>query len=258
MRSIWSGHIAFGTLLIPVRSYAASEDLHVHFHQVHKTDCGRVRYKKVCEKDGKELKADEIEKAVFIGGECIRFTNQEIENLMPARSRTMEILGFCDWEEIPVVALGKPYYIGTESPQKGGVGESFLLLKEAMEKSGKVAVVKWLLRNTEHLAMLEPFEKGFLLKLVLYFEQIRSPEEMEVIEAEIEQDLVDKALKIVDMMTFDFDWTEYSEEYTQRVRELLEKRALGEEVEILEMKTPEERSIEAELEKMLEIAEKSK
>ncbi len=258
MRSIWSGNIAFGTILIPVRSYAASEDLHIHFHQVHKTDCGRVRYKKVCEKDGEELKADEIEKAVFIGGECIRFTNEEIEALMPARSRTIEILGFCESEELPDVAMGKSYYVGTESPQKGGVGESFLLLKKAMETSGKVAVVKWLLRNTEHLGMLEPYEKGFLLKLILYFDQIRSADEVEVIEAEIDQDLVDKGVQVVDMMTFDFDWTEYSEEYTTRVRELLERRALGEEVEIPPIKPPEERSIEAELEKMLGIAEESK
>jgi DNA end-binding protein Ku len=258
MRSIWSGNIAFGTLLIPIRAYAASEDLHIHFHQVHKADCGRVRYKKVCEKDGEELKADEIEKAVFIGGECIRFNNEEIEALMPARSRTMEILGFCESEEIPVVALGKPYYLGTESPQKGGVGESFLLLKRVMETSGKVAVVRWLMRNTEHIAMLEPYEKGFLLKLILYFDQIRSPEEVEVIEAEIDRDLVDKGTQVLDMMTFDFDWTEYSEEYTTRVRELLERRALGEEVEIPPIKPPEERSIEAELEKMLGIAEESK
>lgn len=252
MRSIWSGYIAFGTILIPIRSYAASEDLHIHFHQVHKTDCGRVRYKKVCEKDGKELTADEIIKAVEIAGQCITFTDEEIKALKPFSSKTMEILGFCNFDEIPIVALSKPYYIGTESPKKGGVGQSFLLLKEAMEKSNKVAVVKWLLRSNEYIGILEPYQKGFLLKLVMYIDQIRSADEIEVIKAKVDEDLVEKGVKVIEKMTFDFEWSKYSETYTKQVRELLEKKALGEEMKISEIKLPETRSIEKELVKMLE------
>ena len=79
MRSIWSGFLSFGSILIPIRSYAASSNLHISFHQVHKTDCGRVRYKKVCEKDGEELKPDDIIKAYIVGGECLKFTDEESE-----------------------------------------------------------------------------------------------------------------------------------------------------------------------------------
>lgn len=79
MRSIWSGSIKFGTIFIPIRLYAASENLHIGFHLVHKTDCGRVHYKKVCEKDGKELEPHEIAKAIDIAGECIQFTDEEIK-----------------------------------------------------------------------------------------------------------------------------------------------------------------------------------
>lgn len=255
MRSIWSGYLSFGTLLIPVRSYAASENLHVHFHLVHKSDCGRVRYRKVCEKDGQELKSEDIERAIFIGGECIKFTNEELEALMPRASKIMEILGFCYWDDIPLVALGKPYYLGTESPKKGGVGRSFLLLKRAMEESGKVAVVKWVFRTTEHLGVLQSYEKGFLLKVLLYHEQVRSPEEIEIIEAEIDQDLVKKGVKVIDKLTFDFDWIKYREEYTKNVRELLEKKALGEKIKVADIKPAEIRSIEAELDKILDLVE---
>ena len=70
----------FGTIFIPVRLYAASENLHIGFHLVHKTDCGRVRYKKVCAKDGEELKPEDIVRAIDIAGECIQFTEEEIKN----------------------------------------------------------------------------------------------------------------------------------------------------------------------------------
>jgi DNA end-binding protein Ku len=252
MRSIWSGYLSFGSILIPVRQYAASGTLHVSFHQVHKTDCGRVRYKKVCEKDGEELHPEDIIKAYIVGGECLKFTDEELDSLKPFSTKIMEILGFCNIEEIPMEALNKPYYLGTDSPKKGGAGKSFLLLKESMNKSNKVAVVKWVSRTNEYLGMLQPYEKGLLLKQLLYHEQVKPIEEVEVLDAEVEDELVDKGVKAIEKMTFKFDWSKYTETYTQEVKELVEKKFIGEEVVVGEFKVPETRSIEAELEKMLE------
>lgn len=252
MRSIWSGFLSFGSILIPIRSYAASSNLHISFHQVHKTDCGRVRYKKVCEKDGEELKPDDILKAYIVGGECLKFTDEELNALKPFATKIMEILGFCKMEEIPIEALNKPYYIGTDSPQKGGAGKSFLLLKESLIQSDKVAIVKWVSRTNEYLGMIQPHGKGLLLKQLLYHEQVRPMDEVEILESEVNNELVDKGVKAVEKMTFKFDWTKYTETYTQEVKELVEKKFLGEEVEVSEFKLPETRSIEVELEKMLE------
>jgi DNA end-binding protein Ku len=164
----------------------------------------------------------------------------------------MEILGFCKMDEIPVEALNKSYYIGTDSPQKGGAGKSFLLLKESLVKSDKVAVVKWVSRTNEYLGILQPHGKGLLLKQLLYHEQVRPMDEVEILESEVNSELVDKGVQVVEKMTFEFDWAEYTETYTQEVKELVEKKFLGEEVEVPEFKLPETRSIEAELEKMLE------
>ena len=252
MRSIWSGYLSFGSILIPIRSYAASGNLHVSFHQVHKTDCGRVRYKKVCEKDGEELKPDDIIKAYIIGGECLKFTDEELDALKPFSTKIMDIIGFCRFEEIPVESLNKPYYLGTDSPQKGGAGKSFLLLKEAMIKSSKVGIVKWVSRTNEYLGMIQPHGNGLLLKQLLYHEQVRPMDEVEILESEVDDELVDKGVKAMEKMTFKFDWAQYTETYTQEVKELVEKKFLGEEIEVAEFKLPETRSIEAELEKMLE------
>lgn len=252
MRSIWSGYLSFGTILVPVRSYAASGNLHVSFHQVHKEDCGRVRYKKVCEKDGEELKPEDITKAYIVGGECLQFTDEELNALKPFSTKIMDIQGFCKLDEIPLEALSKPYYLGTDAPTKGGAGKSFLLLKEAMERSNKVAIVKWVSRTNEYIGMLIPHGKGLLLKQLLYNEQVRSIEEVEVLESSVTDELVDKGIQAIDKMTFSFEWGDYTETYTKEVKELIEKRFLGEEIEVEEFSLPETRSIEAELEKMIE------
>lgn len=256
MRSIWSGAMKFGTIFIPIRLYAASENLDIGFHLVHKTDCGRVRYKKVCAKDGEELKPEDIVRAIDIAGECIQFTEDEIKNLRPFTTRTMEILGFCESYEIPLVALGKPYYIGTESPKKGGVAQGFQMLKKAMQDSDKVAVVRWVARSNEYMGMLTSYEQGFLLKQILYHEQIRSVEEIEIIEAEVDPEVLEKGMQVVEKMAINFDWTRYREKYTQELRELIEKKALGEEI-IPELKPPETRSLEKELEKMLAMVDEN-
>lgn len=252
MRSIWSGYLSFGTILVPVRSYAASGNLHISFHQVHKEDCGRVRYKKVCEKDGEELKPEDITKAYIVGGECLQFTDEELNTLKPFSTKIMNIQGFCKLDEIPLEALSKPYYLGTDAPTKGGAGKSFLLLKEAMERSKKVAIVKWVSRTNEYIGMLMPYGKGLLLKQLLYQEQVRSIDEVEVLESSVTDELVDKGVQAIDKMTFSFKWADYAETYTKEVKELIEKRFLGEEIEVEEFSLPETRSIEAELQKMLE------
>ncbi|MDI9436942.1 MAG: DNA-binding protein [Euryarchaeota archaeon] len=256
MRSMWSGALKFGTIFIPIRLYAASENLHIEFHLVHKTDCGRVRYKKVCAKDGAELKPQDIVRAIHIARECIQFSEEEIKNLHPFTTRTMEILGFCESYEIPLVSLSKPFYIGTESPKKGGVAEGFHMLKKAMERSEKVAVVRWVARSNEYLGMLTSYEEGFLLKQILYHEQIRSLEEVEIMEAKVDPEVLEKGLKVVEKMTFNFDWTQYSEKYSKELRKLIEKKALGEEI-IPEIKAPETRSLEAELDKMLAMVDEN-
>jgi DNA end-binding protein Ku len=256
MRSIWSGAMKFGTIFIPVRLYAASENLHIGFHLVHKTDCGRVRYKKVCAKDGEELKPEDIVRAIDIAGECIQFTEEEIKNLRPFTTRTMDILGFCESYEIPLVSLSKPYYIGTESPKKGGVARGFHMLKKAMESTDKVAIVRWVARSNEYLGMLISYDEGFLLKQILYHEQVRSLEEVEVMEADVDTEVLEKGVRVVEKMTFNFDWTQYSEKYTQELRELIENKALGEEIKP-EIKPPETRSLEAELEKMLAMVDEN-
>jgi len=251
MQAVWSGNLTFGTIFIPVRLYSASDELRVPFHWVHAEDGGRVKYKKVCDIDGKELHMSDIRKGYEVGDRMIQFTDEELEELRPVLSRSLKILGFCEREEVPLIALEKPFYLGTESRKKG-VAQPFALLRKAMERSGKVAIVSWVTRASEQLGMMVPYEKGFMIKGLLFAQQIKPFERVEVQEAEVDGELVDKGVMLIEKMTFRFDYGSYQESYSQALKDLVEAKAMGKEVKAEPIvKTAETRSLEAELERML-------
>jgi DNA end-binding protein Ku len=251
MQAIWSGNLVFGTILVPVRMYSASEELRVPFHLVHAEDGGRVKYKKVCEVDGKELHMSDIHKGYQVGDKMLQFTDEELDELRPVLSKSLKILGFCEPDEVPVIALERPFYLGTESRKKG-VAQPFALIKKAMQKSGKAAIVSWVTRASEQIGMMTPYEKGFLIKAILYEQQIRPFEQVEVQQAEVTDELVEKGQMLIERMTFKFDHAAYKESYTEALKEIIEAKAMGKEVKAEPIvKSAETRSLEAELERML-------
>lgn len=251
MQAIWSGSLAFGTIMIPVRMYSASDELRVPFHMVHAEDGGRVRYKKVCDVDGKELHISDIRKGYQIGDRMVQFTDEELEELKPVMSKSLKVLGFCGKEEVPLIALEKPYYLGTESRKKGA-GKPFALLRKAMENSGKAAIVSWVTRSSEQIGMMVPYEKGFMIKGLLYLQQIKPFEKVEIMDEAVDEELVEKGMMLIEKMTFGFDYGSYQENYSLTLKEIIEAKALGKEIKPEHaVKTPETRSLEAELARML-------
>lgn len=237
--------------MIPVRMYSASDELRVPFHLVHAEDGGRVRYKKVCDVDGKELHLSDIRKGYEIGDRMIQFTDEELDALRPVMSKSLKVLGFCEKDEVPLIALDRPYYLGTESRKKG-VGQPFALLRKAMENSGKAAIVSWVSRSAEQIGMMMPYEKGFMIKGLLYLQQIKPFEKVEIIEEEVDEALVEKGIRLIEKMSFGFDYGSYKESYSLTLKEIIEAKALGKEVKTeRSVKTPETRSLESELERML-------
>ena len=252
MQPVWSGNLAFGTILIPVRLYGASQDLRVPFHEVHADDAGRVRHRKFCEVCGSELHMSDIRKGFEVAGQMITFTDEEIEALKPAASRSMRILGFCPLAEIPVIALDRPFYLGTMHVKKGGAGQPFALLREALARSGKVAVVSWASRAAEQLGVLMPYEKGFLVKALLYAQQIRPFAQVEIDDEPVDQELIDLGLRLIERQTFRFRLEDYQETYSKAIKDIIEAKALGREVKIEPAAgRAEARSLKAELEHLL-------
>ncbi|MGW0804381.1 non-homologous end joining protein Ku [Nonomuraea sp. NPDC002799] len=228
MRSIWKGAISFGLVTIPVKLYSATEQKDVSFHQVHREDGGRIRYKRVCTVDGEEVAYSDIAKGYELAsGEMVVLTDEDFEDLPLSTSRRIDVLQFAPAEQIDPIYFAKSYYL---EPDAQGA-KPYVLLRNALESSGQVAVVKVALRQRESLATLRVRDGVFVLETMLWPDEIRAPE-FGFLEEDIEvrpQELK-MAESLITTMESDFDPGEYHDTYREALQQVIEAKVAGKEV----------------------------
>ncbi|HEX4817852.1 MAG TPA: Ku protein [Nonomuraea sp.] len=225
MRSIWKGAISFGLVTIPVKLYSATEQKDVSFHQVHRADGGRIRYKRVCTIDGEEVPYSDIAKGYELAtGEMVVLTDEDFEDLPLSTSRRIDVLQFTPAEQIDPIYFAKSYYL---EPDAQGA-KPYVLLRNALESSGQVAVVKVALRQRESLATLRVRDGVFVLETMLWPDEIRTPD-FEFLEEDIEvraQELK-MAESLITTMESDFDPSEYHDTYREALQAVIEAKVAG-------------------------------
>ncbi|GLY84680.1 Ku protein [Actinoallomurus iriomotensis] len=228
MRSIWKGAISFGLVTIPVKLYSATEQRDVAFHQVHREDGGRIRYKRVCTKDGEEVPYSDIAKGYELpDGEIVVLTDEDFENLPLSTSRRIDVLLFATEEQVDPIYFSKSYYL---EPEAQGT-KPYVLLRDALESSGKVAVVKVALRQRESLGTLRVRDGVFVLETMLWPDEVRAPE-FKFLEEDVDlrpQEL-QMATSLIDSMEGEFDPSEYKDAYREALQEVIEAKVEGKEV----------------------------
>ncbi len=228
MRSIWKGAISFGLVTIPVKLYSATEEKNVSFHQVHREDGGRIRYKRVCSLDGEEVSYGDIAKGYELSsGETVILTDEDFADLPLSTSRTIDVLQFVPLEEVDPIYFAKSYYL---EPERTGT-KPYVLLRDALEQSEKVAVVKVALRQREQLATLRVRDGVFVLETMLWPDEIRTPE-FAFLEEDVEvrpQELT-MAGSLIDSLTAEFDPSQYNDEYREALEAVIAAKVEGQEV----------------------------
>ena len=165
MRSIWKGAISFGLVSIPVKLYSATETKDVTFRQVRRSDASRIKYKRVAESDGEEVAYSDIAKGYELSsGETVVLTDADFKDLPLTTSRAIDVLQFVPLEQVDPIYFEKSYYL---EPDKAGT-KPYVLLRQALEDSGKVAIVKVALRNRESLATLRVRDGVFVMETMLW------------------------------------------------------------------------------------------
>ncbi|MGH3095969.1 MAG: Ku protein [Streptosporangiales bacterium] len=236
MRSIWKGAISFGLVSIPVKLYSATEERSVSFHQVHREDGGRVKYRRVCQTCGEEVAYADIAKGYELSsGEVVVLTDEDFADLPISTSRSVDVLQFVPLEQVDPMYFAKSYYL-----EPDGMGaKPYVLLRDALEKSGRVAVVKIALRQREQLATLRVRDGVFVLETMLWPDEIRTPdfgfldEDVDVRSQELEM-----AGSLIDSMTGDFEPGEYSDSYREALQAVIDAKVEGREV--VQPEEPEE------------------
>jgi DNA end-binding protein Ku len=232
VRAIWKGAVSFGLVNIPVKLYSATEDRDVSFHQVHATDGGRVRYRRVCSTCGDEVAYADLAKGYELdSGDMVMLSDADLAELPLPTAKTVELLAFVPAEQLDPVAFSKPYYL---EPDKTGA-KPYTLLRDELRAAGRVGLVKVAIRNRESLAVLRPRDDVLVLQTMVWPDEVReaefeslddtgpaSPAEHEI------------ARTLIETMAGDFDPTEHRDAYRDAVNELVEAKAAGGEVKAAE------------------------
>ena len=226
-RTIWSGIISFGLVNIPVRMQTTVRKRELHFHQLHKKDNVRIKYKLVCPAENKEVPRDEIVRGYEIGpDQYVVVEDEELEAVAPEASRSIEIFKFVDLSEIDPIYFDRPYYL---LPDKNA-GKSYGLFVEALEQSQKVGICKFIMRTKEYLAALRSIDGVICAEIMHFAEEVTQPADLEDRPERLEVN--PKELKIaqqlIDALTDEFDPNEFHNEFIDRVEEMVEKKAEGE------------------------------
>ncbi|MBO2455124.1 Ku protein [Actinomadura barringtoniae] len=228
MRSIWKGAISFGLVTIPVKVYSATEQRDVSFHQVHRKDAGRIKYKRVCTVDGEEVPYSDIAKGYELpGGEIVVLTDEDFADLPLSTSRRIDVLEFVEDDQVDPIYFAKSYYLEPD----GTGSKPYVLLREALEQSGQVAIVKVALRQRESLATLRVRNGIFVLETMLWPDEIREPD-FPFLEEDIEirkQELA-MATSLIESMEGEFDPSQYKDAYREALQAVIDAKIEGKEV----------------------------
>lgn len=226
MRPIWSGSIQFGLVSIPVGVYSATSSERISFNLLHKKDHGRIRNKRVCELDDKEVSSDEIVKGFqYEKGEYVELTDEDFEKVAIESTKIIGITDFIDLEEIEPIFFETPYYL---VPGKGAV-PTYVLLREALRKSGKVGVAKVAIRQREYLAAIKPYEAALMLETMHFADEITDPEELNLPGKNVKVDTrqLKVAEQLIDGLTSSFDPEKYKDNYREALLDVIDKKMKG-------------------------------
>ena len=231
MRAIWTGIISFGMVTVPVKMYGATEEKRVAFHQVHAADGGRVRQKRICELDGEEVELSEVSKGYELpDGDVVILSAEDFDALPEAVAKTIAVESFVPEEQIDPIMYSKSYYL---APDKLGT-RTYALLRDAMSASGRVAVVRFSMRERESLAALRVRDGVLVLETMLWADEIREPDfdflDGAASTAKPKAAELKMAELLIDSLSTDFDPTDYHDAYREALEEVIEAKVEGREV----------------------------
>jgi DNA end-binding protein Ku len=228
MRSIWAGAISFGMVVIPVKLFAATEQRDISFRQVHREDGGRIQFRRTCSVDGQEVPYADVAKGYELAtGDVVVLTDDDLKELPLATAKRIDVLHFSPGGQLDPILANKAYYL---EPEPAGV-RAYVLFRDALERSGRVAVAKVAIRQREALAALRVREGVLVLETLLWPDEVRAPDFKFLDEdVDIRTQELKMAASLIDTMTEDFDPSLYKDAYREALEALVQAKIEGNEV----------------------------
>jgi DNA end-binding protein Ku len=232
-RAIWSGAISFGLVNVPVKLYSATSPKSVRFHQLSSKTGARIRQKRVDPTTDEEVPFDEIVKGYEITPDhYVIIAPEELDALDPKATRTIDIEEFVEISDIDPIYYDHNYYL---APTAGGA-KAYRLLLDAMGESGKVGIGRVVLRSKQQLCALRPAGDVLTLTTMLFGDEVLAPDRLDELDSVGEAQATDRELtmarQLIDTLSADFEPSKFRDEYRERVLELIERKASGEDIAV--------------------------
>lgn len=236
MHTVWKGSISFGLVNIPVKLHAATENKDNKLRQLHKECNTPISYKKVCEGCDKEVTDEDIVKAYeYAKNKFVVLDEEELENLRKENEdKAVEIIDFAKLEEIDPIYFERTYFL---SPDTTGA-KAYALLRKTLEESGKIGVVKIIIRSKEQLAVVRVYKEALVMETIHFPDEVRSVSDVPnvpSVDAVVQKEL-NTALMLVEQLTTVFDPTKYTDEYRTALMELIEEKKANSTVTVSDKK----------------------
>jgi DNA end-binding protein Ku len=223
MRPLWTGSIGFGLVNIPVKLYSATEESNISFVSLDKHNKSRIRYKKVNEATGKEVKQDDIVKAFETGSEYIIMESEDFDKALPGKKDHIDVVQFVDEKEVDAVYFEKPYYL---EPAKGGE-RAYALLREALKKQGKAALGLFVFHNREWVCLMKPSDNVLVLNRLRFAEEIRGTEGLVLPTTTVKAEELKMATTLIGQLTKPFKPDQFKDEYAEKLTKVIAAKAKG-------------------------------
>jgi DNA end-binding protein Ku len=237
-RAIWKGSISFGLVNIPIALYPAIRREEFKFRLLRKSDLSPVNYKRVAEKDGKEVPWDQIVKGYeYDKGKYVILKDEDFQRVDLEATQTVDIQDFVQQEEIDPIFFYKPYYL---EPQKGG-DKAYALLRDALKDSGKVGIAKVVIKTREYLAGVKAEDGVLVLELMHFADELADSGKLHVPKkTEVGKREMNMAKSLIDSMSSKWNPEKYKDDYREALMEVIEEKveAGGKEIEEKPKKSP--------------------
>jgi DNA end-binding protein Ku len=232
-RSIWSGAISFGLVNVPVKLFSAVSRKTVRFHQLNSDTGHRIAQKRVDSVTDEEVPYEKIVKGFELTKErYVVVTPEELDSIAPEKTRAIDIEDFVDLEDIDPIFYDHPYYL---VPDKGAA-KAYALLLEAMRESGKVAIARVVLRSKEQLVAIRPAGNVLTMETMIFHDEVVPADDLDEVPEAKDLKTSDRELKmaqqLINSLSSDFEPSKYHDEYREKVLELIERKAAGEEIAV--------------------------
>ena len=237
-RAIWKGSISFGLVNIPIALYPATKREELKFRLLRKTDLSPVNYKRVAEKDGKEVPWDQIVKGYeYEKGKYVVLQDEDFQRVDIEATQTVDIQDFVELDEIDPIFFYKPYYL---EPQKGG-DKAYALLRDALKDSKKVGIAKVVIKTREYLAGVKPEDGALVLELMHFADELADASKLHIPKkVEVGKREMTMAKSLIDSMSSKWNPEKYKDDYREALMEVIEEKveAGGKEIEEKPRKAP--------------------